>query len=388
LVEQKDKLLLGVKQLALFGAVLGLVFGTGAVSYGDAFASGNDKVYVCHDGKDKKIKEKSLKSHLKHGDTLGKCGHDDDDDGDDDKHDDKKFKKHKVLTGDGPPPEKLGKKGDLYFDSWDIDDLDYYVKIEKKVWEFRGTLVEVNGDCESTDIIKFDGSKWMCADDDDPSPTNELQDLEIDEAVENLLITGGEGVAFDDFPFTFDTQNCEDGFAVVEIDEDGMIICEEVGGALEEGSVTSSEILDGTIENDDMGLESVDTANIVEGSITNDLLDSDSVNGDNIEDGTINTEDLAPDAVSLIVDAKQISITLSIEPSEPGTLTGSCSLDNQVITGFTVINPEEDGPIAFSSVSISVGPPQGLSVTVINHGVQTDTWKLLLFCTSISPLGP
>jgi len=98
LVGQKDKLLLGVKQLALFGAVLGLVFGTGAVSYGDAFASGNDKVYVCHDGKDKKIKEKSLKSHLKHGDTLGKCGHDDGDDGDDDKHDDKKFKKTQGLN--------------------------------------------------------------------------------------------------------------------------------------------------------------------------------------------------------------------------------------------------------------------------------------------------
>jgi len=186
---QKDKLLLGVKQLALFGAVLGLVFGTGAISYGDAFADGKDKIEICHKGKTKEVSEKSLEKHLKHGDTEDKC----DDDKDDKGHGKGKFKH--VLRGDGPPPEKLGKKGDLYFDTWDIDGLDYYVKIGKKDWEFRGIIVEVNSDCDSDEIIKFDGTKWMCADN-DFDPVNELQTLS-QTAIDVTLSQGGGTVSVD-----------------------------------------------------------------------------------------------------------------------------------------------------------------------------------------------
>jgi len=192
---QKDKLLLGVKQLALFGAVLGLVFGTGAISYGDAFADGKDKIEICHKGKTKEVSEKSLEKHLKHGDTEGKC----DDDKDDKGHGKGKFKH--VLRGDGPPPEKLGKKGDLYFDTWDIDGLDYYVKIGKKDWEFRGIIVEVNSDCDSDEIIKFDGTKWMCADDifedGDTEPANEIQILSREGSFVTLSQDGGT-VSIDD----------------------------------------------------------------------------------------------------------------------------------------------------------------------------------------------
>jgi len=183
MIPQRDKLLLGFKQLALFGAVLGLVFGTGAVSFDDAFASG--KVYVCHDGKNKKIDHDDLYDHLEHGDTKGKCKKEKKiyvcHEGENLKikeseleehllHGDtegkcKKFKAHDVITGDGPPPDKLGKEGDLYLDSWNEDSLEYYVKVGKNEWEFRGIIVEINSACDIRDIIKFDGTKWLCADD-------------------------------------------------------------------------------------------------------------------------------------------------------------------------------------------------------------------------------
>ena len=57
---------------------------------------------------------------------------------DDDDDDDRK-KKNKVLTGDGPPPNKLGKIGDLYIDN-ESDDFDIYEKTGKKTWELTGDL--------------------------------------------------------------------------------------------------------------------------------------------------------------------------------------------------------------------------------------------------------
>ncbi|MEK0338432.1 MAG: PRC-barrel domain-containing protein, partial [Nitrosopumilus sp.] len=42
---------------------------------------------------------------------------------------------NKVLTGDGPPPKKLGKVGDLYIDS--KTNLIFYVKISANEWDGR-----------------------------------------------------------------------------------------------------------------------------------------------------------------------------------------------------------------------------------------------------------
>ena len=38
-----------------------------------AAAGGQDKVFVCHDGKTLKIAKAAVKAHLKHGDTAGRC---------------------------------------------------------------------------------------------------------------------------------------------------------------------------------------------------------------------------------------------------------------------------------------------------------------------------
>ncbi len=60
----------------------------------------------------------------------------------DDDDDDKKinFKKHKVLTGDGPPPNGLAKVGDLYIDSSDTDNLVVYKKTSRTTWLNLGSL--------------------------------------------------------------------------------------------------------------------------------------------------------------------------------------------------------------------------------------------------------
>lgn len=59
-------------------------------------------------------------------------------DDDDDKN--TKFKKHKVITGDGPPPTGLGKIGDLYIDSSDTDNLIIYKKTSKNTWTNLGSF--------------------------------------------------------------------------------------------------------------------------------------------------------------------------------------------------------------------------------------------------------
>ncbi len=57
---------------------------------------------------------------------------DDDDDGNNGKN--------KVLTGMGPPPDKLGKVGDLYIDSSDMDNLVIYKKTSKNTWTDLGSF--------------------------------------------------------------------------------------------------------------------------------------------------------------------------------------------------------------------------------------------------------
>jgi hypothetical protein len=60
------------------------------------------------------------------------------DEDDDDKK--TKFKKHKVYTGDGPPPPGLGQVGDLYIDSSNTDNLVIYKKTAKKTWTNLGSF--------------------------------------------------------------------------------------------------------------------------------------------------------------------------------------------------------------------------------------------------------
>ena len=77
----------------------------------------------------------------------------DEDDDDDDDDDNNSGKKNKVLTGDGPPPDKLGKIGDIYIDN-ESDDFDIYEKTGKKTWKQTGNL---RGDTGATGPQGDDG---------------------------------------------------------------------------------------------------------------------------------------------------------------------------------------------------------------------------------------
>jgi len=144
---------LNIKQVILFGAVFSLVFSLAAFSNEAAFGDHNSKSYICHKGKTMEVNSNALNGHFKHGDTDGKCSQK------------SSTAKSKVLTGDGPPPDELGEEGDLYFDSTNENALDYYLKIDYKVWEFRGTLLQPSNDCQNGDVLKYNlvDKKWECS---------------------------------------------------------------------------------------------------------------------------------------------------------------------------------------------------------------------------------
>jgi len=62
---------------------------------------------------------------------------DEDDDDDDDENDenDKRQKKNQVWTGDGPPPDRLGKIGDGYIDN-SSENCDFYINTAQMTWTF------------------------------------------------------------------------------------------------------------------------------------------------------------------------------------------------------------------------------------------------------------
>ncbi len=355
----QSKLLLGFKQLALFGAVLGLVFGTGAVSFDSAFASG--KVYVCHNGKDLKINENALQAHLDHGDDEGKC-----DDDDDDKKGHGKGKFKHVFRGDGPPPDKLGKIGDLYFDTSDGGCMDFWVKIDKKEWEQRGTLCDESlimidwsqidnipeellelaalDDCDEGQIIKNESGTWQCADDDKVESLDEL-----------LQCADGEIAKFD-------FANTE---WVCAVDEDGADTLEELI------TCQDDEILRYDDTDDEWKCD-VEKVNVVLESL---VLDKDDDDGD----GTEYTSEGGNPANYA-----------ALEPNETFIIQLFCPTGD--VSGYSVNT--DDAPITIKDeglVSLSNG--EGVQLEVHNHGVTVndngdivqkniDIIEFVLFCIS------
>jgi len=132
--------------------------------------------------------------------------------------DDEKKKKNKVLTGEGPPRDKLGKKGDGYIDNAS-ENCDYYIKTEKKIWTLSETLCEdpgTGGDLEArvsvleqfvqdvmngvANLVSWNSLKDVPADiadgddvdDADNDPNNEIQSLSL--SGQDLSISGGNTV--------------------------------------------------------------------------------------------------------------------------------------------------------------------------------------------------
>ena len=301
----QNKLWLDIKQLVLFGTIFGLIFGSGALGLTDVYA-------------DKKDDDK------KHDDKK----HDDDDKG----NGDGRFKH--VLRGDGPPPDKLGKKGDLYFDTNTDPNscMDFYVKIDKKTWEKRGTLCDTEtleidwnqinettipgellefaalSSCADGDIIRNESGTWQCSE---------------DEKVESLeeLIT------------------CENDDEIAKFDTDsGMWYCAE-----DEGGVVITTVR--------------------------------TIFGDTDEGADV-----------------------SMSPLEPGSgekkLTGSCG-SNGVVAGYDVLYPEEPevDKVTFTTHSMKItNSGKDISIVVFNIGIKSfggsvvlgdlEAIELVLFCAS------
>ncbi len=51
---------------------------------------------------------------------------------------------HKILIGDGPPPSKLGKLGDMYIDD-KSPSFQFYLKTSKDSWTLKGSIVGTPG---------------------------------------------------------------------------------------------------------------------------------------------------------------------------------------------------------------------------------------------------
>jgi len=144
---------------------------------------------------------------------------------DDDDEDKKtKFKKHKVHTGDGPPPPGLGKVGDLYIDSSDTDNLVIYKKTAKKTWTNIGSFQGEQGPQGE----KGDAGQ-VCWD----LNNNGIGDLPDEDANGDNLVDvadckgekGDKGDAGE--PGTIPAQTCPENHYVSGISSDGSLICTE-----------------------------------------------------------------------------------------------------------------------------------------------------------------
>ena len=110
------------------------------------------------------------------------------------------FTAARVLTGDGPPADKLGKKGTGYIDNTS-ENCDYYLKTAKKTWTISQSLCADTGDLEvrvSTleqfvqdvmngiaNLISWNSLKDVPADIADGDDDTQLTETEVDAFVAN-----------------------------------------------------------------------------------------------------------------------------------------------------------------------------------------------------------
>ncbi len=144
---------------------------------------------------------------------------------DDDDEDKKtKFKKHKVHTGDGPPPSGLGQVGDLYIDSSDTDNLVIYKKTAKKTWTNLGSFQGEQGPQGE----KGDAGQACWDLNNNGIGDMSEEDINGDGTVDALDCKGPKGDKGDAGESgTIPAQTCPERHYVSGIDSDGNLICTE-----------------------------------------------------------------------------------------------------------------------------------------------------------------
>ncbi len=247
-------------------------------------------------------------------------------DGDDDK-DDKKKKKNKVLTGEGPPRDKLGKKGDGYIDNAS-ENCDYYIKTAKKTWTLSETLCEdpgTGGDLEArvstleqfvqdvmngiANLVSWNSLKDVPADiadgddvddaDNDPTneietwstltgipadfadevddvddadadSTNELQDWSTLPGIPADIADGDDDTQYSGVDFATSNQGCAVGFVVTGIDVNGAVTC-----AVDQTGSGSGGIISNVQSFSNMGSGGAQSTGPIPGLIQTFTVDSD-----------------------------------------------------------------------------------------------------------------
>lgn len=135
----------------------------------------------------------------------------------------------------------------------------------------------------------------------------------------------------------------------------------EGSGSLTDGSVTTTEILDGTIEGVDIGVDAVTTTEILDGTIATLDIGADAVTSAEISDGTVASVDLVTDAVgsSSIVDGSVTSADIT-----DGTIAAVDSAAGAVdasFLGLEVVSVERSlSSATFNNVTVAC--PTGKSV--------------------------
>ncbi len=129
----------------------------------------DDKVYVCHKGKDVKINFHALQAHWKHGDTVGKC-------------DDVK----KLLNFDD--------------DVQNPNNKNKFLELEN-VENMNGCPVSFWGELANSEVISFDGKHWPIGySKDDKFGSPSFFNISIQNSVKNdpslydALVSQGDGI--------------------------------------------------------------------------------------------------------------------------------------------------------------------------------------------------
>jgi len=166
---------------------------------------------------------------------------------------------NKVLTGTGPPPDKLGNPGDVYLDTFDLN-LEFYVKDDQNIWQLVDTVVsgppgEDGTSCSVSDtedgvtITCTDGTSATVLDGADGAAGADGSGCSVSDTEDGATITcdgtsatvldGADGAAGADGLDGADGSGCS-----VSDTEDGVTITCDDG---------TFAIVDGTVTNEDLG---------------------------------------------------------------------------------------------------------------------------------------
>jgi hypothetical protein len=151
----------------------------------------------------------------------------------------------------------------------------------------------------------------------------------------------------------------------------------EGSGALAEGSVTTTEIADGTIATADIGADAVTSAEIADGTIASADIGADAVTSAEIADGTVAASDMAADAIDspLILDGSITSVDIADASVQTADIQDGAVTKAKLAVGLPVVVTADIGTTSSLGASyadygsVAVTAPTSGSVFVMSSGL-------------------